>query len=624
VISEAKKQFGRTNTEKVLDSIREAQGENWEAIATEVAKKLAQIPEGDTVALNKFLRNYAKFKTIDIVHAMWVSNVLSGPRTQSRNFISNNIFGLLQPATRAVAAGVDAVSSKITGAERQTYAREVIPATMAYFGGIPDGLRRAAHIIQHGYDLMDAGKLEVPHGYEFPGGLKNPFNAPGRLLLAADAMSKTMHLQSELYALATRQAIREGLSGNKLAERSFDLANNPTAEMMEQATKYSRWATFNDRPTGAIASIIQAREKIKPLKFIAPFINTPTNILKRGIEYSPAGLGRLFTEAGKKESSSVIARAAIGSMAMAGFAALAANGKLTGAAPSDADQRDAFYRAGKQPFSVRVGDRWVAYNQMGGPLSITMAAVAAFHDAFQQSGDVPTEKKIGQAAGVIGKSIVDASFFKGISDAIDAIREPERSADNLFSSISQGFVPLSGFLRNVAESQDEIIRDPQSMYERILTGIPGASKIVAPKIDPLGREVRREGGEGALAFLPSRIPKDQPKSGVDSELTRLGVTLSRVGSQISVKNQKFELDKDQQRDLQKLTGNEINRVLAELFSRGNYKALDDEKKALIVDKAIRAVREKARAEYLQKIHESDLKLKPKTKTLPYFLGQPAS
>jgi uncharacterized protein (DUF2252 family) len=111
---------------------------------------------------------------------------------------------------------------------------------------------------------------------------------------------------------------------------------------------------------------------------------------------------------------------------------------------------------------------------------------------------------------------------------------------------------------------------------------------------------------------------------VDSELTRLGVTLSKVGSQISVKNQKFELDKDQQRDLQKLTGNEINRVLAELFSRGNYKALDDEKKALIVDKAIRAVREKARAEYLQKIHESDLKLKPKTKTLPYFLGQPAS
>ena len=183
-------------------------------------------------------------------------------------------------------------------------------------------------------------------------------------------MSKTMLLQSELYALAARQGIREGLTGSALRNRVSEIVANPEPAMVDKAVDFSRYATFNSKPGPFTQKVIGLREatilgnKFKPLRFVIPFINTPANIAKIGFEYSPAGFAKLAKSGLRTpEASEVIAKATIGTLAMAGFASLAANGKLTGAAPTDPAKRDAYYRGGKQPFSVKIGDRWVQYNQ---------------------------------------------------------------------------------------------------------------------------------------------------------------------------------------------------------------------------------------------------------------------
>jgi hypothetical protein len=152
---------------------------------------------------------------------------------------------------------------------------------------------------------------------------------PGRFLVASDAMSKTMLLQSETWALATRQALREGLTGKALRNRIADIVANPDPAMISKAVDFSKYATFNAKPGPFTQKLIGLRETellgVKPLRFVVPFLATPSNIAKIGFEYSPLGLGKL-AQIGMKspEASEVIAKATIGTMAMAGFASLAA------------------------------------------------------------------------------------------------------------------------------------------------------------------------------------------------------------------------------------------------------------------------------------------------------------
>src|ERR1035438_7976124 len=326
--------------------------------------------------------------------------------------------------------------------------------------GLPDGLRRAAYIIRNGFDQSEASLLEAPRTYQFKG-LATPLGMPTRIIVAMDRMAKVMNLQAELYALATRQAIREGLSGRELVNRLREIVANPDPAMVGKAADFSKYATFTAKPGPFTSQIIGLREadvlgkNFKPLRFVIPFVNLPANIMKVGFEYSPAGFAKL-AKVGLRtpEASEVIAKATMGSLAMAGFAGLAANGRLTGTAPTDPAKRDAFYRNGKQPFSIKIGNRWVQYNQFTGPLSLTLAATAGFHDAFTEKGEIPNSKRIATAASVIGKSVVDATFFRGLENLINALSDPEKEGERFTSDLAGGFVPFSGATRTVANALD--------------------------------------------------------------------------------------------------------------------------------------------------------------------------
>jgi hypothetical protein len=413
-----------------------------------------------------------------------------------------------------------------------------------------------------------------------------------------------MLLQSELYALATRQAIREGVKGVALRNRIAEIVSDPTPEMVSKASDFARYATFNSSPGKFTQKVIGLREaeffgsSFKPLRFVVPFVSTPTNIFKIGVEYSPLGLVKLAKTGTSAESSDVIAKAIIGSLAMSGFAGLAASGKLTGAAPADPAQRSAFYRAGKTPFSVKVGNRWVQYNSLVGPLQLTLAATAAFWDAFHQRGEVPTSTKIAQAGAVIGQSITDATFFRGIENVINALTNPDRDAEKFFADAAGGLVPFSGLQRNIANSIDPEIKDAQGIYERILSGIPIASRTIPPKLDALGRPQTMEGGSGLLAFMPSRLPEDKPKSAVDAELNRLEIFPGKASGSLTLGNKKIALTREQKTELQRLEGQVMYHSLAALFDSPEYGQLSDEQKQQAANDLIARARKAGRDAFI--------------------------
>ena len=48
---------------------------------------------------------------------------------------------------------------------------------------------------------------------------------------------------------------------------------------------------------------------------------------------------------------------------------LALNDKTTWGVPTNPKDREAFYAAGMQPYSIKVGDKWLSYSRLGIGLS---------------------------------------------------------------------------------------------------------------------------------------------------------------------------------------------------------------------------------------------------------------
>jgi len=573
---------------------------------------LDRIPEGDNLALAKLLRDSTKMTPWDMVHAYLYGNMLSSPNTQMVNAISNTVMLTNHNLMRGASAAVDSVSSKITGQPRTRYVKEVLPSMLGAIHGIPDGLQRATEVMKNGFDpraIENAdffgspelpmwkgnrkiGKLEVP---------KNPWNAIKRGMIAADAVFKSMAEQSEIYAIHTRQAIQEGLSGRALAERVKVLNEKPTPETKARAAKVAQYTTFQAEAGESLKGILKVRNYrvpdsvaglggMQPLKLIVPFMQVGSNMLKIGAEYSPAGFTKLLSKEVRAsgEVADVIARASVGSAAIASTIGLMQSGHMqaTGSAPKSPKERDAFYAMGKQPYSVKIGGKWYPYQRLG-PSMYPVVIAAAFANSMEETNEKPTHAKILNAIGSVSQYTLDQSFFQGLNGLLEAVKDPERRIESFLSTVASQAVPLSSAMRTAAKAVDPMQRQAETIYEKIIAGIPGASKTLPARVNALGKEQMRSGKTGASALWPFS-PNYESTDPVVVELDRLQVWPSLAGKKLTIGNQKVELKRGEQRDYAKLKGSITAEQLANLIKSERYIDATDEDRIEMLDKVIQA------------------------------------
>jgi GGDEF domain-containing protein len=615
-----------SNRQKVLDALRENLGDKWEQKSLEILDNVSKFPEDDVEGLARFLRQTAQYPLSSKINNYYIANLLSGPKTPLKKFFGDVFFGVTQPVVRTLRGAIDNPVSKVQGRQQEYYLREVAPAMRGYLGGMSEGMRKAAFILQHGYDLGNGEALELPQGPEFAGGAANPWNHPRRLLSAVTTMFQSMAFNGELHAQAVRQAIKEGKSGAAVYDRAADLISNPSPEMIEAASKQSKYETYTQDPDGfanaakRIQSSVRVPDSVpivgglEPMRFVVPFVKVPWNLAKAGIENSPLGLLKLAKSDTFKtaDASNVIAKASLGSGLMTLGAVLAANGNLTGAAPSDPRKREAFYADGKIPYGVKVGDNWYAYNKLGW-LGLTWSAVAAMHDLKTEQPDADITSRISNVMGVIGKSVIDESYFKGIQNLIEAMHDPTNKMESFMGGVASGFVPLSSFLRQIEHSIDNKVRDTSDIYDRIKANIPLIAETLPVKPDRFGRDTERRGDTGIGAFNPVAGSEASPNTAVDAEVNRLGVDVSKVSSNVKVGQQKFKLTDDQERTFQRESGTKVYDALDELINDPAYQDSTDEEKSDQVERLIHAVTRAARLQYLDQFRDDTSALHPITR-----------
>lgn len=409
------------------------------------------------------------------------NGMLSNPKTHVLNALSNTLWTAYQPLFHTpISASIDWAYSRLTGKERRVFLGEMVPLIAPWLsremwgkamgpfwhimktGERPQGWERGDKML----DVTSREMLALERSGNAALRTLAPYITwPSRALRAVDALFETMGVEAYMGA----QRYRAGKLG-----KEFDMT-----EAMKAAKLYARYITFTDEPgrfTRAAISMKQSMGVAGPM-FI-PFINTISNIAKRGLEMTPGvGVGMsLMGSRGQlgRESrafvdhpASMMAKQVEGAILGMALVSLFANDELTGAYPTNPAERQAWARTGKIPWAFKVntpdGAMWIQYIRIE-PFSLALGSACEFgrfwrnlqndlvNPERRDSAMATATKRFEQMALDVSTYLVDNSWADGIANLLD---RHTGKMQGLARSLG-ALVPYSGAMRQVANWVDAL------------------------------------------------------------------------------------------------------------------------------------------------------------------------
>ena len=463
-----------------------------------------------------FYRQFVKPSAKELMTEFRYINILSSPLTHIRNAFSNIIQGgLVGPATKLAHGALDRVGATISGRERQVYAKSVGPYYKGLVNAMPQAAGEALKVLRGEKFALRPDLEFVPSMGEAANPMMKPvakFNEFFRIvpnaLEAADIFGQTLIKQAQKNALAY-SAERRGIK-------------IPDAVLDAQAEGYAKELLFRKEldPTNLtghgtlLSAIDKMTAKVYGLReaplvgWVVPFVRTPMNILKQGIEYSPAGA---LTAIGAKDVPLQLAKTFVGSTVAAGAAAVVMSNESTWEAPTNAKEKEEFYAQGKQPYSVKLGDTWYSYSKLGVlAYPIALAAAYKYHtEQSKQSRDTNAIEKFQNILASQAKFFADQSYVQGLGDLIDAAQSGEADEVNKFITglASQG-IPLSSLQNWVGNILDPVYRKPKGIVEGLASRTPFTREFVPATADRSRTPILGIPPELLNAFSPVGMSKD--------------------------------------------------------------------------------------------------------------------
>ncbi|MBI3980965.1 hypothetical protein HY345_03115 [Candidatus Microgenomates bacterium] len=472
----------------------------------------------------EFYRKFVKPTFSELIDEYRYINLLSSPLTHIVNAFSNILQATaLNPSVKLVSGGIDFIYSGLRRSERLHYVSEVPAYYKGVFNSTSDAISKAFRVIR-GQELVYRPDLStIPTGTK----LLAPFQFIPRLLEASDVFFRTLIEAGEKEALALKYS-KQGTFVDEAVQSSIDQIARSKAEyyVFRQALDPS-----NKSGQGIVLSAIDdftnkvyglRNVKFLPIKWFIPFVQTPMNILKQGLEFSPLGITTLAKNTNKIEQ---VAKATVGSMVFMGAGYIAAKGDSTWALPRDKKERDYFYASGRQPYSLKIGNKWYSYARLG-PLAYPIALAAAVKYYTEDNPKAATQETLEKIGGILAGLagfFADQSYVEGLGNFIDAARGDEEAIGRAAAQIPSQLIPLASLQRWIADMVDPVFRKTQkgisveAILQNLQKGIPGLSKGIPGVIEPLPafktprREIERKQFPAVRALSPIRVTQENKK-----------------------------------------------------------------------------------------------------------------
>jgi hypothetical protein len=495
-------------------------------------------------------------KILDTVNYMRVSSLVSGPKTQLINLISNGYMTGIRPMERILGSIPGAVSGNdaskalikenlrqylYMGSALQDSFSQAVKAFTRNDGLLkPHSSEMYGEIAGGGTRWQVPGTQAIGKGYfktwdSLPNVIHNALSVPltvagvpTRALGGMDELVKQIVYRSKLTARAytegTEKALEAGLDGKAAKafiksymedrlDNAFDAAGRG---LDHDALHEANIATFQqDLLPGTYGKLAQnaiAGDKTQALRLILPFIKTPTNVIRYGWKMTP-GLNLLQEEyrqmfsgaMGAEAKAQAIGQITMGSLFMGTAAFIGSQGMLTGGGPSDHYLKSQLLATGYQPYSIVFENEdgtktYLPFNRYD-PVALPFGIIADIQDALhivRESGQDPDQHHeiqaaIGALTVGLAKQFTSRTYMLSLNQALEALQEPDGQRATYFvGGIAQSFIPFSAASRQL--STDPYLRDARTVADRMLQVIPGFSKDLPPRYDWLGQPILNRQG----------------------------------------------------------------------------------------------------------------------------------
>lgn len=624
-----------TAVQKAIDSFNEKHDTNVQMSEEDISDFVnAESEEEREAVRQRILENVASavpgtFKAkYDAIRYL---AMLGNPRTHIRNILGNTLFQAPVTVKNRVGAVEEIIANALSGGkvERTKSLTGVNPfGSLAKearedFDNVKELLGQTHKYIDGQTSLYDIEeKIKAFSDGNFLGrGMNALADGNSYLLEAEDTMAKkfiyTQSLAGYLKAngAKTMQGLADTLEGRQLLDRARNYA---AQEAMRN--------TFNDKnaASDAVAKLGGLYRSENPVERgfgyvvegVLPFKRTPTNILMRALEYSPAGAasGIIKTIQGAKAGDSVkvtqgldrIASGMTGTGLMYLGAVLAGAGLVRGGADDDDDKQAKFDDLrGHQNYSVELSDGtsvtldWLAPEAI--PFFMGVELYKAALDGGVSFEDFQKTFRDATAP------MLEMSMLQGLNNTFDNAAYAKNSGGSvagavltsaLTSYITQVFPTLFGQAeRSFGESErmatytdknSSVPSDLQYTLGKVSQKIPGWDYNQIPYIDAWGR-TESTGGTGRRAvnnFLNPAFISQVSDDAVEDELQRLydatgeaGVLPQRATKYFTADGERKDLTGEEYVAYATEKGQLSRELISEFLGSAGYAQMDDAARA---------------------------------------------
>lgn len=461
--------------------------------------------------------------------------LLYGPKTMATNFIGTGMWGLTKPAMRVMGAmmtgngqNVKSQARLFVGAwsawkDSARYMKRAMIEDRAILDPLQGTYENAGGAFENLAKLYfetgkgtDAGTLAAAYVDKFSG-------LPMRGLVAQDELFKQMAYRSFMYQKAmgavdlriangTLKESDRAAAVQKIVDDSFHPETG--AGIDEEALQYAREATFTQDLGPWGQEFQRVANAIPPLRFVFPFIRTPTNLLSEAWQLTPVLnlTSKRFRAAlmsqDPNQRAEALGKLAFGTTASAMAYWAASVGAINGRMPSDPDARARWLEEGRKPYSFwdPNHEKWVEYNRMDPfaaflGLAADASILAQEHDGFDQ------ESVFASIALSIADTIKSKSYFSGITDTLDMVGFGSGSDDQRATNWEKATGRfISSFIPNFTSqlSASEAVVETRGLLDASINKLNVLGlDVLPPKRDALGYPIMRSTGWMFGAEVPN-------------------------------------------------------------------------------------------------------------------------
>ena len=588
--------------------------------------------------------------TIEKIDSWRYFSMLANPRTHIRNMVGNVAMGKMQRVKDKLAGGIEDVVSTFNKDMERTKTLRIADYKTKKFA------------------KNDVLNPDVQSMIELN---KNKYNPQSRLQNARktfknDALNdtlgklfdwndKTLEAEDALgLKSAYKKALTDYLTANKID--TDKITDVQLSKARTYAVQQAKEATFHQANSIATA-INQFSRKNRLTKGVTdavlPFVKTPLNVAKSGLDYNPTGLLKTITvDTVKLRKGDITVNKYIDNLSKGltgtGIAVLGyalADAGILKASGGDDDKKENYDEAlGKQTYSITIGNKtysldWLA--PAGIPLFVGAEAKALRNSQKEEKGSISSDddKKFNQwlksaenIANAMANSISPMSEMSMISGLTSALTSYEKDSTQMIGNILTNagksyvnqFVPTA--LGQIARTTDDYERSTTSTKTGLLSKavdqtklqmmskIPGLRQKLPTKADIWGNEQKSETNIPLRVinnFINPATVKNIDTSKVDTELNNLyskigesTILPSTIEKTYTINNQVYRMTSDEYEKYKKEYGQTSYKLLDSLINSKDYSKLNDEQKQKAVENDYTYAKEKNKVDYAKNKDEN--------------------